>query len=610
MKILILVLLIQPNLSFAFYKNLNTSLTTFHDASGAMQIQDLKNIELFKSVRGGFFEGQVWHKVNICNHDNKSLFLVYQDITDKMEVYNGERSLIWRYDFSSITSNNFDFWIKSPLNISGCEDFILKFEYADVLNSNIYLIDAPMLKVIERNHQLFYSFFFALVIIIFCITLYFLIRFKTVIYFYFIGILFFQDIIGVSLLTGYIFLFIEPLIFLKYDIANVAALIMNTFLILFSIKFISPKSVLDMRISKFLLFSQIILALFGTVSAMLNFRHQSALFSQITNNSIIIVCCLILYLAARNIRSHKAQFFLLGSGAKAFGLFIKTLALQGDLYFIQKNSIYFLDFVIYNSVAIGSSIEAITILILLVEYNIKEIEEKNLSLFKSQTALKELEYEFRKMDDLYKIARQVAHDIRSPLSALNIASKKVKESSNDLGDLIASASNRINSIAESLVAKFLHANNNNLEKSADIVSIINMIIREKKTKEQEKEINITFSVNAPEIFVVGNPHEFARAISNIMENAIEAIPSGGKIELSANKINGNLVELKIKDNGKGISSEIIGKIGQYGFSYGKPNGTGIGLAHAIKIIKECGGDIHIESKENSGTCISIKLNPV
>jgi anti-sigma regulatory factor (Ser/Thr protein kinase) len=101
-----------------------------------------------------------------------------------------------------------------------------------------------------------------------------------------------------------------------------------------------------------------------------------------------------------------------------------------------------------------------------------------------------------------------------------------------------------------------------------------------------------------------------RVLSNIINNAIEAVPENtGKVSIYLFTSDKNSL-IKVVDNGKGMSPETLKSLGRVGFSYGKENttsGSGLGFYHAKKTIESFGGEIKVESKVGVGTTVSIYL---
>jgi signal transduction histidine kinase len=102
------------------------------------------------------------------------------------------------------------------------------------------------------------------------------------------------------------------------------------------------------------------------------------------------------------------------------------------------------------------------------------------------------------------------------------------------------------------------------------------------------------------------------ALTNLIENAIEALPQGGKIKLTTTVIHSPVlktkkaVEIEIEDNGIGIPADRLRDVFKAYYST-KKDGTGIGLPIARRIIETHGGRIEVQSKEGVGTRFAVFL---
>jgi PAS domain S-box-containing protein len=107
--------------------------------------------------------------------------------------------------------------------------------------------------------------------------------------------------------------------------------------------------------------------------------------------------------------------------------------------------------------------------------------------------------------------------------------------------------------------------------------------------------------------IKGNLDELQQVFINLLNNAIDAVQSGGSISLSTNIENG-LVKVKISDNGTGIPKEDINRIFDPFFTrkdVGK--GSGLGLYVSSMIVKKHYGDIDVESEMGRGTTFTLKF---
>jgi signal transduction histidine kinase len=226
----------------------------------------------------------------------------------------------------------------------------------------------------------------------------------------------------------------------------------------------------------------------------------------------------------------------------------------------------------------------------------KFIEERNIitSLQKDK-----LYYQARKT-----ISEQVAHDIRSPLAALNMMASEDLPIPEKSRILLRNVINRIRDIANDLIDKNRDPNayENNDCYIQLLTAIIYPIITEKRLELRgNARVAIEFEAdrNSYGLFVKINPIEFKRLVSNIINNAIESVDDVGKIKIDISKDEKNIY-LIICDNGRGIPPHILNNIGKQKISYGK-SGSGLGLFHAKQAMDRFGGTIELMSEVSVGT---------
>lgn len=195
-----------------------------------------------------------------------------------------------------------------------------------------------------------------------------------------------------------------------------------------------------------------------------------------------------------------------------------------------------------------------------------------------------------------QIAKQVAHDIRSPISALNMVVAASGGLAEDKKQLIKHAADRINSIANDLLEQSKVQSTNKISLSY----LVNMVAAEKRVQFGEGSIKTEIPDKA--LIIVGDKNELARVLSNLINNSLEA---EGNVTVSLRESDAR-AEIQISDKGKGIPADVLKKIGTRGFSFGK-SGSGLGFAHAKEIIEKLGGTISIQSEMSKGTTVRIVL---
>jgi len=215
-----------------------------------------------------------------------------------------------------------------------------------------------------------------------------------------------------------------------------------------------------------------------------------------------------------------------------------------------------------------------------------------------------------------ELSAQVAHDIRSPLAALDAALKNTAELPEERRILVRHAVNRIRDIANNLLQKNQpHPNATSASDTRELLEahllsgILDPVVTEKRLQFESKPgVNIDFELTQASygLFAKIQPIEFRRMISNLVNNAVEVLGDKGTVNLGLAHENENII-LTVIDNGGGVPPEILGKLGQRGETHGKAGGSGLGLFHARTMTESWGGSMAITSELGKGTTVIIKL---
>ena len=243
---------------------------------------------------------------------------------------------------------------------------------------------------------------------------------------------------------------------------------------------------------------------------------------------------------------------------------------------------------------------------------------KNGQLPKSDNYIQELQflcgqinkyYEGKDKIGLAELARSAAHDIRSPLTALETATRDLSNITEQKQLLIASATRHIRDIANNLLQKNTELETYSLDEISNVllVPVVDYVISEVKnnTGTNAVDIKATFSKESLIAWTKVVPMELKRLLSNICNNSLDAIAYTGAIKIKT-WVNESYINISISDNGKGIPEEKINLIFNEGVSY-KRDGSGLGLYHAKQWVKRWNGNIKIKSIVNHGTTLVISL---
>jgi signal transduction histidine kinase len=235
----------------------------------------------------------------------------------------------------------------------------------------------------------------------------------------------------------------------------------------------------------------------------------------------------------------------------------------------------------------------------------KQVIEK----FRQQSTMAEI----KAKQALINSAAQVSHDIRSPLAALNTVLRNLSTIPEDQRILIRNAVRRINDIANNLLVEYRDESKETVTQKQNvspelISSLLNSLISEKSAQisEQNIELDLEIGPEAFGLFVLIDPVQFKRMISNLLNNAIEAITEQGEVTVRLEKHQGH-ARISLQDTGKGMPADVLDKIKQGGTSLNKEGGTGIGISSSLDLIKKCDGHFDMISKVGEGTTVIIDL---
>ena len=223
-------------------------------------------------------------------------------------------------------------------------------------------------------------------------------------------------------------------------------------------------------------------------------------------------------------------------------------------------------------------------------------------------------------------AKQVAHDIRSPLACLNLLlSNNTENLPEKQRIMMRSSIQRITDIANTLQSRAIEIDERAKLETKEamqkdtptekimLASLISSVVTEKRAQigiNSQVHIDIDISKGC-HLFVEANSAELKRVFSNLLDNSIEACSANENHILLSLTEKAKQVNITVTDDGCGIPQNILNRIGTFGFSYNKSTengaGSGIGMHHAIKTIESFHGKLIIESKLNIGTTVAIKL---
>jgi signal transduction histidine kinase len=208
------------------------------------------------------------------------------------------------------------------------------------------------------------------------------------------------------------------------------------------------------------------------------------------------------------------------------------------------------------------------------------------------------------------LAAGVAHEVNTPLTGISsYAQLLLNEVAPDdpkykLLKKMEQQTFRASALVNNLLD--LIANRPRTRDFVAVVPLIDATIALHEDLLKPKGITIHFPP-PPDVSVVGNFHDLQQVLTNILLNARDAVPERGNIWIAVAD-EGERVAIRIKDDGKGIAPDLIGRIFEPLVTTKRgQGGTGLGLAITRRILNACGGEISVESTPGEGAEFRIEL---
>lgn len=213
-----------------------------------------------------------------------------------------------------------------------------------------------------------------------------------------------------------------------------------------------------------------------------------------------------------------------------------------------------------------------------------------------------------------EMSAKVAHEIRNPLSSISLNTELLYDEINSYNggkkkeaeNLIQSIMKEVDSLTEISDEYLRFARFPKLEKKPASINDVLIELTRFFSKEMSQRgivLKEDYASNLPQILLDSN--QIKQALLNILKNSFEAMPEGGKLDIST-RFKNNHVEVCISDTGSGITRKDLQRVFDPFYST-KVNGTGLGLALALKTIEGHGGDIMCKSTIGVGTTINISF---
>jgi signal transduction histidine kinase len=212
-----------------------------------------------------------------------------------------------------------------------------------------------------------------------------------------------------------------------------------------------------------------------------------------------------------------------------------------------------------------------------------------------------------------EMARQVAHEIKNPLTPMKLnlqyLQKAIASNSPNVKDIsVYVAKVLVEQIDHlSLIAgDFAHFANIG-QTNNQVFDLVNVLKQLTTLFSSTENIEVHLHLHKKELMINADKTQINRLFTNLLQNAIQSVPDtrSAMVIIATSTNDGELV-ITVKDNGKGIPAEMLSKIFTPNFTT-KSSGTGLGLAMCKGIVEKSNGTIWFETTEDVGTTFFVKL---
>jgi signal transduction histidine kinase len=249
----------------------------------------------------------------------------------------------------------------------------------------------------------------------------------------------------------------------------------------------------------------------------------------------------------------------------------------------------------------------------------QKLEDTRVQLEEYATRMEDLaEERAGKLKDAERLAAigatagMVGHDVRNPLQAIlgdlyllgsDLASMPESDEKEDMKESLASIKKSVDYIDKIVqdLQDYARPIRPTTQKT-DVEELCNEVLFKSELPEN---IETTYWVDEKAKNVVADPEILKRVLSNLVNNAVQAMPEGGKLEIQAHKEVDDVV-IAVQDSGLGIAEEVKPKLFMPLFTT-KSKGQGFGLAVVKRMTEALGGTVSFSSEEGKGTNFIVRI---
>lgn len=234
----------------------------------------------------------------------------------------------------------------------------------------------------------------------------------------------------------------------------------------------------------------------------------------------------------------------------------------------------------------------------------RRVAEKSQELESAHTEIIQAE----KLATLGHLAAGLTHEIRNPLNSINLFAQILKNNTDappqsvEFLERIQSEIDRIDSLLIKLLS--VSRGQSRVHSAVEVAAVAEEVLSSFQPQIAAQKIHLQKKIVATSPFY-GDEEEIRQVFTNLISNALHAMPGGGELWLSVLPLQ-NAIQIKVSDNGCGIPPEHQARIFDPFFTT-RPKGTGFGLSGVLRIIKSYNGKISLTSQIDEGATFIVLL---
>jgi two-component system, NtrC family, sensor histidine kinase HydH len=216
---------------------------------------------------------------------------------------------------------------------------------------------------------------------------------------------------------------------------------------------------------------------------------------------------------------------------------------------------------------------------------------------------------------------QIAHEMKNPLAAIQSLVEVMSETATDRNatrlQVVSTELVRLNGIVEGYRSLATSAPFQTIRRTpVHVDNLIQGLVMILDARASKTGVNLKFELPAASVSEIEHraalrqfeldSDRVKEALINLVQNALHATKAGGHIVLSRQLLNDGALQIRVKDNGPGMTPEVLQKLGTPYFSQ-RAGGTGLGVALARRVAEQHGGTLTYESQIGHGTTATLQF---